>query len=45
MLWAAANIALGAPLGAVIQQAADAGFDLKPAAHFILDLGNSAVIE
>jgi uncharacterized protein (TIGR01244 family) len=45
MLWAAANVALGAPLDAVIQQAADAGFDLKPAAGFIRDLGNSAVIE
>jgi uncharacterized protein (TIGR01244 family) len=45
MLWAAANVALGAPIDAVIQQAADAGFDLKPAASFIRDLGNSAVIE
>ena len=45
MLWAAANVALGAPLGAVLEQAADAGFDLKPAAGFIRDLGNSAVIE
>ena len=45
MLWAAANVALGAPLSAVIEQAADAGYDLKPAAAFIRDLGNSAVIE
>lgn len=45
MLWAAANVALGAPLDAVIQQAAEAGYDLKPAAQFIHDLGNSAVIE
>jgi|SRR6185503_11218306 uncharacterized protein (TIGR01244 family) len=45
MIWAAANVALGAPLDAVIEQAADAGFDLKPAAGFIRDLGNSAVIE
>jgi uncharacterized protein (TIGR01244 family) len=45
MLWAAANVALGAPLDAVLEQAADAGFDLKPAAALIRDLGNSAVIE
>jgi uncharacterized protein (TIGR01244 family) len=45
MIWAAANVALGAPLGAVIEQAADAGYELRPAAQFINDLGNSAVIE
>lgn len=45
MIWAAANVALGAPLDAVLQQAADAGYDLRPAAAFIRDLGNSAVIE
>lgn len=45
MIWAAANVALGAPLDAVLQQAADAGYDLRPAAGFIRDLGNSAVIE
>jgi uncharacterized protein (TIGR01244 family) len=45
MLWAAANVALGAPLDAVLQQAADAGYELRPAAQYISDLGNSAVIE
>jgi uncharacterized protein (TIGR01244 family) len=45
MIWAAANVALGAPLDAVLRQAADAGYDLRPAAGFIRDLGNSAVIE
>lgn len=45
MLWAAANVALGAPVDAVLEQAAEAGYDLKPAAQFIRDLGNSAVIE
>ena len=45
MLWAAANVALGAPVEAVLQQAADAGYELRPAAEFIHDLGSSAVVE
>lgn len=45
MLWAASNVALGAPLEAVLQQAVDAGYELRPAAQYIFDLGNSAVIE
>ena len=44
-LWAAANVALGAPLDAVIAQAAEAGYDLRPAAAFIDGLGKSAVVE
>lgn len=45
LLWAAANVALGAPLDAVITQVADAGYDLRPAAQLIRDLGNSAAAE
>lgn len=45
MLWAAANVALGAPLDAVMEQALDAGYDLRPAAEFIADIGRSAIVE
>jgi uncharacterized protein (TIGR01244 family) len=45
LLWAAANVALGAPLEAVLAQAAEAGYDLRPAAQLIQDLGASAVVE
>jgi uncharacterized protein (TIGR01244 family) len=45
MLWAAASVALGAPLEAVLAQAAEAGYDLRPAAQLIQDLGASAVVE
>lgn len=42
MIWAAANIALGAPLDWVLERAAQAGYDLRPAAPFIYDLGKAA---
>jgi uncharacterized protein (TIGR01244 family) len=45
LLWAAANVALGAPLEAVIEQAMEAGYDLRPAAQLLHDLGNSTVVE
>jgi uncharacterized protein (TIGR01244 family) len=45
LLWAAANVALGAPLEAVIAQAMEAGYDLRPAAQLVHDLGSSTVVE
>jgi uncharacterized protein (TIGR01244 family) len=45
LIWAAANVALGAPIEAVIAQAAEAGYDLQPAAQLVSDLGNSTVVE
>ncbi|MGF1619196.1 MAG: TIGR01244 family sulfur transferase [Rhodomicrobiaceae bacterium] len=42
MLWAAANIALGQSLDAVLEKTGEAGYDLSPAASFIHDLGQMA---
>jgi uncharacterized protein (TIGR01244 family) len=45
MLWAAATLALGAPLDAVLEQAGRAGYDLRPAAAFLQALGDAASAE
>lgn len=42
MLWAAASIALGAPLEEVLLMAGRAGYDLRAAAGFIEHLGREA---
>ncbi|NJM33477.1 MAG: TIGR01244 family phosphatase [Rhodomicrobium sp.] len=42
MLWAAANVAMGAPLGEVLEKAALAGYDLHPAADYIQSLAMAA---
>jgi sulfide:quinone oxidoreductase len=44
MLWAAANIALGRPLDEVLAKTGQAGYDLRPAATFIHDLGQMAAV-
>lgn len=45
LLWAAAQVALGAPLDAALDQALDAGYDLRPAAPLIADFGRRALVE
>jgi sulfide:quinone oxidoreductase len=44
LLWAAAQVALGAPIEAVLAQALEAGYDLRPAAPLIADLGRRALV-
>lgn len=45
MLWAAANLSLGAPLAAVLEKAGRAGYDLRPAAAFLQAVGDAASTE
>lgn len=45
MIWAAANIALGNELDSTIERAAQAGYDLRPAAQFLYDLGRAATVK
>ncbi|WP_170937116.1 MULTISPECIES: TIGR01244 family sulfur transferase [Rhodomicrobium] len=45
LLWAASQVALGAPIEAVLAQAQDAGYDLRPAEQLITDLGRRALVE
>jgi uncharacterized protein (TIGR01244 family) len=42
MLWAAANVAVGASLESVVQKAGNAGYDLRGAGPFIYNLGKMA---
>lgn len=45
MVWAAAKVGLGAPIDQLVGKAAEAGYDLRPAASFLHNLGKMAALK
>jgi uncharacterized protein (TIGR01244 family) len=45
MVWAAAQIGLGTPVEEVVAKAAESGYDLRPAASFLHNLGKMAALK